>query len=185
LRVFDNFVVRIRLMLVGAEDLPPPVVLAARARATPPQVLAVWLVEHLDLPDAAWRRLATRWAEAARAAVADNAPVPDWIRALVAQAPALAHAALRPWPTLRLTLDRTPADNARLILTSLLPDFATLPPLVEATVPSDLAAAFWAPTAVTGWAGVLVGRRHSHGSAFFPTLFLGTSFVVRDPGGAV
>jgi hypothetical protein len=148
-------------------------------------VLAVWLVEHLDLPDAVWHRLAARWAEAARAVPADGSPVPDWIRALVAQAPALAHAALQPWPHLRLTLDPLSVGEVRLTLTHLFAGAAAQPPLVEATVPSDLAAAFWAPTAVTGWAGVLVGQRHSHASAFFPTLFLGTSFVVRDRGGAV
>jgi hypothetical protein len=73
--------------------------------------------------------------------------------------PVLAHAALQRCPTLRLTLDQTPVGEAHLTLASLLPDSAAQPPLLEAAVLPDLAAAFWAPTAVTGWAGLLVGRR--------------------------
>jgi hypothetical protein len=179
--VDPGWTARIRLMLVGAEDLPPPTVLAARARATPPQVLAVWLVEHLDLPDAAWNRLQARWTQAAHVA-ADAAPaIPHWIRALVAQAPTLAPAALQPWPTLRLTLDGSGGDDVLLTLASTLPGASALPPLVEARVPPDLAVAFWAPTAVTGWAGLLVGRRYPAASALALTLFLRTQFVVPPP----
>jgi hypothetical protein len=36
-------------------------------------------------------------------------------------------------------------------------------------------------TAVTGWAGLLVGRRYSAASAVVPTLFLRTQFAVRPP----
>jgi hypothetical protein len=201
-----SLAVRIRLMTVGPSGALPPAALVALARQQPPAVLAVWLVEHSGLSDAAWAVLQEEFQHAPARAVTPPHPPPPWIQRLVRRSPLLAGVALQHWPGLRLALHTAPGQPARLILASSvghaawpaagllltvrglpLPADGPPPPgvwpeeLIDATVPDVLAAAFWAAAAPTGWAGVLIGRRHPAATEFLPTLFLTTRLEYQAP----
>lgn len=196
---------RVRLAVLGADAPQDPARLAILARRTPPAALAVLLADYLALTPLEWAVLTEEFRRAPARSAEPVTPPPAWIAALVRQTPWLARVRLQPWPGLSLTLRVAPDGSSRAVVASpvghwrvvqdgavidytgidLTPGAAPPPGVIpeeflDLTLPADLTEPLWAPTAITGWFGLLIGRVLADRTEYLPILFLGHHVARHD-----